>query len=758
MNNSQIPVLKDLVLVGGGHSHVIVLKRIGMNPMPGVRVTVIAKDIDMPYSGMLPGLIAGHYQFDDVHIDLGRLAMFAGARFYHDEVVGLDPVNRRVFCRHRPPVSYDVVSIDIGVTPIQRVDGASEHAVPVKPISTLVSRWERLRERVRQQPGNLKIGVVGAGAAGIELTLAIQHALQASSSSDEHQGQAADFHLFSGTETVLPTHARFVRAKFRRVLKERGVRVHLDCRVVEVHADGLETEGGVRHPLDEIIWATEAGAQGWPRTAGLDVDDRGFIIVDDTLRSTSHPEVFAAGDIAAMVNNPREKAGVFAVRQGPPLEANLRRTLHRRPLQSFRPQRAFLSLISTGDRYAVASRGGWALEGRWVWRWKDWIDRRFMKRFSDLPNPNMDTGGIASRSDLSRLAEPSVVEALSSVAMRCGGCGSKVGATVLDRVLSRLSPVVREDVIVGLECPDDASVEKVPAGMVAVRTVDAFRPIVDDPYMFGRITAHHCLGDIYAMGAEPATALAIATVPVAPEEKMEQQLEALLTGVVEVLNEAGTALVGGHTKEGLEMELGLSLNGTVDPCHLLRKSGMCPGDRLILTKPIGTGTLFAAHMRLRAKGRWIDDAIHSMTQSSLEASVCVRRHGATACTDVTGFGLVGHLLEMTRASRVDARLSLSSIPLLAGAAETARAGFLSSLQPQNIRLRRAVANHDNVRSASAYPLLFDPQTAGGLLVSVPAEHVESCLMALRTHGYLDAAAIGKIVPQCNPEAPITVEI
>ena len=486
MNGSQVPVLKDLVLVGGGHSHVIVLKQLGMEPMPGVRVTVIARDVDTPYSGMLPGLIAGHYEFDDAHIDLGRLSMFAGARFYHDEAVGLDLANRRVLCRHRPPVSYDVVSIDIGVTPIQLVEGAADHAVPVKPITTLVSRWERLRERVLQQEGGLRIGVVGAGAAGIELTLAIQHALQEPSSSARHRGVVPDFHLFSRTETVLPTHGRLVKAKFRRVLEERGVQVHLGRRVVEVYPDGLQTEDGVRHALDEIIWATEAGAQVWPRTAGLDVDDRGFITVDDTLRSTSHHEVFAAGDIAAMVNHPREKAGVFAVRQGPPLEANLRRALHGQPLRSFRPQRAFLSLISTGDRYAVASRGGWTLEGRWVWRWKDWIDRRFMRKFSDLPD--MDVSSTASRPDLSQLAAPDVVEALSSAAMRCGGCGSKVGATVLDRVLSRLKPVSREDVIVGLESPDDASVEQVPAGMVAVRTVDAFRPIVDDPYMFG---PHH---------------------------------------------------------------------------------------------------------------------------------------------------------------------------------------------------------------------------------------------------------------------------
>jgi len=756
MNNSRIPVLKDLVLVGGGHSHVIVLKRLGMDPMAGVRVTVIARDVDTPYSGMLPGLIAGHYQFDDVHIDLGRLSRFAGARLYHDEAVGLDLDEHRVLCRDRPPVSYDVLSIDIGVTPVRRVEGAAEHTVAVKPITTLVSRWERLRERVRRQTKALRIGVVGSGAAGIELTLAIQYALQLQRTSEGSQGEPPEFHLFGTAATILPTFRRLARAKFRRVLEERGVQVHLGSRVVEVQESGLYTEDGSRHELDEIVWATQAGAQGWPRTAGLDVDDHGFICVDDTLQSTSHQGVFAAGDIAAVVNHPREKAGVFAVRQGPPLEANLRRALRGRPLQPFRPQRAFLSLISTGDRCAVASRGSWALEGRWVWHWKDWIDRRFMKKFGDLPD--MDTSETASRPELSELAAPEVLQEVSSAAMRCGGCGSKVGATVLNRVLARLSPIGREDVMVGLDSPDDASVERVPTGKVAVRTVDAFRPIVDDPYTFGRITAHHCLGDIYAMGADPGTALAIATVPVAPEDKMEQLLEELLTGAVEVLNEAGAALVGGHTKEGLEMELGLALSGIADLSQLLRKSGMHPGDRLILTKPIGTGTLFAAHMRLQAKGRWIDEAIRSMTQSSRDASACVRRHGATACTDVTGFGLIGHLLEMTRASRVDTKLSLPSIPLLDGAADTARAGLLSSLQPQNVRLRRAVANHDEVRSAAAYPLLFDPQTAGGLLVSVPGEHAEACLAELHSLGYQDAAEVGMVLPLSDRDAPITVEI
>ena len=755
MQGSAVPVVKDMVLIGGGHSHVIVLKGIGMNPIPGVRLTMIARDIETPYSGMLPGLIAGHYDFDAVHIDLGPLSQFAGARLYHDEVVGLDLAERRVICRGRPPVPYDVLSIDIGVTPALTTTGAADHAVPVKPITGLVERWERLRDRVRANPTALRIGVVGAGAAGVELTLAIQHALAQAGSP---RSPTPVFHLFSSEVTILPTHNRRAQTKFRRVLDERSVRVHLGHRVTAVEADGLETDDGVRHPLDEIIWATDARAQAWPGQSGLDVDVHGFIRVDDTLQSTSHPGVFAAGDIAAVVAHPREKAGVFAVRQGPPLEANLRLAVRGLPLEPFTPQRKFLSLVSTGDRYAIASRGVWSLEGRWVWGWKDWIDRRFMTRFSDLPQ--MEEGGPhgGRDADLSGLASPEVVKELSSVAMRCGGCGSKVGATILDRVLSRLAPVQRDDVVVGLSAHDDASVETVPPGMVAVRTIDAFRSIVDDPYIFGQITANHSLGDIYAMGAEPRTALAIATVPVGPEEKMEQLLEALLTGAVEMLNESGTALVGGHTKEGQELDLGLSLSGVGRPDALLHKAGMRPGDRLVLTKPIGTGTLFAAHMRLKAKGRWIDAAIQSMLQSSREASACLQRHGATACTDVTGFGLLGHLAEMTRASGVDACLDLTRVPLLEGARHTAGAGFLSSLQPQNVRLRRAVINHEEVRSIATYPLIFDPQTAGGLLASVPEPEVAACLDSLRDAGYSRAAVIGTVEASTEGSAPIRVDV
>jgi selenide,water dikinase len=702
---------------------------------------------------MLPGYIAGHYDYDEVHIDLGPLARFAGARLYHDEVLGLDVKNRTLQCRHHPDVSYDLLSINIGSTPsLAHVPGAERAVVPVKPINNFVQRWEHLVTRILATPGTARIGVVGAGAGGVELTLAMQFRLR-QLLQEAGRADTLEYHLFSGTPAILPTHNPRVQAKFRRVLAERGVHVHAGCRVVEVGPEGLlRCADGSTHRLDEILWVTDASAPAWLGEAGLAVDERGFVLVNAALQSVSHPEVFAAGDVAAVVPYPREKSGVFAVRQGKPLTANLRRMLLGRPPQPFVPQKKWLALISTGDKYAIASRGQWSLEGRWVWAWKDWIDRRFMEKYNVLPvmpadkAPDLPAG----------LADADVLKELSALAMRCGGCGAKVGATVLQRVLARLHPAEHPDVLIGLNHPDDAALVAVPAGKALVHTVDFFRAIVDDPYVFGKIAANHSLGDIFAMGAEAQSALAIATVPYGVEAKVEDMLAQMLLGAEEVLHEAGAVLVGGHSSEGAELALGFAINGLIDPQHALRKGGMRPGDRLILTKALGTGTLFAADMRQRAKGRWITAALDAMLQSNRVAAQCLRRYQATACTDVTGFGLLGHLVEMTRASGVDVELDLQQIPWLDGARETVAAGIFSSLQPQNVRLRRAIRNPDTVVTSPLYPLLFDPQTAGGLLASVPAERAGACLAELKALGYARAAVIGTVQSKTEYWEPITV--
>ena len=783
MQPSNQPVLRDLVLVGGGHSHVGVLRMFAMKPEPGVRITVICTDIDTPYSGMLPGYISGHYSFDEVHIDLGRLCAFAGARLYHDAVVGIDRKNQKVICANRPPVAYDLLSINIGSTPqVQQVEGAQTLAVPVKPIAQFNQRWLALMDKARQWPahrGRMTIAVVGGGAGGVELLLSMQYRLRNELKALGRNPEDLKFVLLTSGDSILPTHNPGVRTRFAKVLQERNVEVHAHAEVVQVSPGCLHTRDGRTFDADETMWVTQAGGPAWLQSTGLALDNKGFILVHPQLQCLNDPLVFAAGDIASFVERPLEKAGVFAVRMGKPLADNLRRSLRGQKLRAYQPQHHWLALISTGNRHAVASRGPWGFAGDWVWRWKDRIDREFMRRFTQLPD--MDTRapgtnfrtavqsmgqllkdiraqGKAPTTQLSLSAEESL-QAISAIAMRCGGCGAKVGANVLSRALGHLQPVQRPDVLIGLHSPDDAAVVRVPPGMAVVQTVDFFRAFIDDPYLFGKVAANHALGDIFAMGAEPQTATAVVTVPPGLESKVEDLLTQMMSGAIEVLNAAGCALVGGHTGEGAELALGFAINGLIDEKmdSVMRKGGMQAGDVLLLTKPMGTGTLFAAHARHAAKGRWVAAALQSMVQSNQAGARILHQHGATACTDLTGFGLLGHLVEMTRPSGVDAELQLSTLPLLDGAVDCVKAGIVSSLQPANVRLRRALRNAEDFVNDPRYPLLFDPQTAGGLLASVPAAQADACLQALKAAGYAHAAVIGRITAQGEAIEPVVLK-
>jgi selenide,water dikinase len=763
MQKSTQAIARDIVLVGGGHSHVGVLRRFAMKPEPGVRLTLICTDVHTPYSGMLPGYVAGHYDYDDVHIDLGRLAVFAGARLYRDEVIGLDRSGQRVLCRNRPAVPYDLLSINIGSTPqLAGVEGAEQHAVPVKPIYAFNQRWLALLARVRQHTqGPLRIAVVGAGAGGVELLLAMQYRLLNEFKALGRDPKLLQFILLGADAEVLPTHNAGVKQRFARVLSERGVAMHLGSEVTRVEANTLMCATGEIVTADEIMWVTQAGGAPWLKKTGLDLDKGGFLIVNDCLQSTNDERVFAAGDIAAMQNYPLPKAGVFAVRQARPLADNMRLSLQGKPLKPYHPQTNWLALISTGDRYAVASRGAIGFAGAWVWRWKDWIDQRFMRKFSDFEAMDEHSQAASSKNAASAttslaLSQEESQQTISAIAMRCGGCGAKVGASVLSRALGNLHVIDRKDVLIGLHSPDDAAVVRVPPGKAMVHSVDFFRSFIDDPYIFGKVAANHALGDIFAMGGEAQTATAIATVPPGLEAKVEDVLFQMMTGAVEVLNEAGCALVGGHTGEGSELALGFAINGLIDENleQILTKGGMKAGDVLILTKPIGTGTLFAAHARLAARGRWIDAALKSMVQSNRIGAICLRKYGATACTDLTGFGLLGHLVEMTKPSGVDAELSLSALPLLDGALECVNAGIVSSLQPANVRLRRALRNQEAFVKNERYPLIFDPQTAGGLLASVPADKVQACIAELKELGYPHTVVIGRILEQGEAIEPI----
>lgn len=722
-----VPITCDIVLVGGGHSHVDVLKRFGMKPEPGVRLTLITRDLLTPYSGMIPGYIADHYSEAEAHIDLRPLAAFANARVIHAAATGLDLDANFVQVAGRPPVAFDFVSIDTGSTPsTAQIDGA-EHGLPVKPIDRFLEAYHRLTDEIRGHDGPFHITIAGGGAGGVELTLALSHRLRTAATSLGKAPADFQFAIAEAEDTLLPGYNAAARRKLTRALSDRGIDVRTGAKVERVAPDTVTLSNGETLTSHKTILVTSAGPPVWLGDSDLARDERGFVRVNDQLRSPSHAQLFAVGDAASMDGHRLPKAGVYAVRQGPYLAENLRRAAREEPLKTYRPQGQTLALITTGNRYAIAARGPLAFEGEWVWRWKDWIDRRWMKKYQELPD--MDAGG----------ADGDTLEA-----MRCGGCGAKVPAPVLHRALERLPPQHKEGLDQGLDSPDDAAVLSPPPGKALIQTVDQFRAFIDDPYLFGRIAANHCLGDIFAMGAEAHSALAAVMLPHGEDDKTSDDLYQLLAGATETLAEAGAVLAGGHTGEGAEMAFGLTINGYADHDAILRKSGLQTGDVLILTKPLGTGVLFAADMRAKANGDHVTRAFESMQRSLAPCIPVIRKYRASAGTDVTGFGLGGHLLEMLNASDVDAELDLDAIPVLPGVAGLVAEGHESTLRPSN---EESVGNAVPLSAHPSFPLLFDPQTAGGLLIGLPADQAEACLAELRDGAAPDARIVGRVTPR-----------
>lgn len=439
-------------------------------------------------------------------------------------------------------------------------------------------------------------------------------------------------------------------------------------------------------------------------------------------------------------------------------------------MTSHTPQKEFLGLISTGDKYAVASRGPHALEGDFLWRLKDEIDVGWMSMYKVLPSMEDDSIDVTVNTQkipsiLQNKSKENLLAAFMEAPMRCGGCGSKVGSHTLTRVLEAIykrkvcKAIKQGSNVKELKKidPDDAAIIMLPtSGGAMVQTVDFFRSFISDPFVFGKIAAVHALSDCHAMGADAHTALALAVINFSANESItESTLIHMLSGANDIFENENCNLSGGHTCEGSEQALGFSITGFVqNPSHLLRKRGGKIGDKIILTKPIGTGALFAAEMRAKCHGENVQEALESMMISNCVASRIARQFigkGVHACTDVTGFGLAGHLLEMLIANdtvnedldSIAAIIDLSLVPFFKGAIEAASNGIFSSLFRENFRSRRAVQNHEEavVSSPIKYPLIFDPQTAGGLLLFVSPNVCEELLSCLRQNGNINSASI-----------------
>ncbi|MFC0133122.1 pyridine nucleotide-disulfide oxidoreductase [Massilia eurypsychrophila] len=371
--------MKRLLLVGAGHSHAKVLFELAGDKAGDIAVTLVSPEPLAPYSGMVPGWMAGHYRWEQCCVDFARLCRRAGATLRIDRATGIDLAASRLQLASGASLPYDVLSLDIGSTSTPP-GAASARLLPTRPLAALRERWEVLRATVSSLPADVtfRVVMIGGGAAGTESVLAVRHQL-----AKWAPRVAFDYVLATQGSALLAQLAAGAGRRIAAQLQQHGVRVLHDFAAERIDDAGVWSRDGRMLDADVVLWAAGPRAHGWPAASGLAHDD-GFVRVDGTLRSVSHPNIFAAGDCASF-EKPLPKAGVFAVRMGPVLSHNLRAALRAGALQTFTPQRRHLVLLGTGDAHAVAAWGPFSCQGKWVWRWKQALDRTFINRYNRAP-------------------------------------------------------------------------------------------------------------------------------------------------------------------------------------------------------------------------------------------------------------------------------------------------------------------------------------------------------------------------------------
>jgi len=750
MHNSPTPIVSDLVLLGGGHANIQVLKMLAMHPIGGLRITLISDQTHSPYSGMIPGYLAGYYAYEDCHFDLRRICAELGQRFIKAKVIGIDPQGKKIRLENRAEISYDCAAINVGIVPRQIENLAPESAlklIPLKPISKFIAYWEQLLLDLQAYQGqeSLQLAVVGAGAGGVEIAIILKMLI------DRHQWRA-QVSLINRHEFLVSATDRRAHGRLTKTLSELGIKVLQKTEVLELNAHGLllKDAGGQIHAADyyRVLLATQATAPDWFKNSGLAVNSEGFIKVSGTLQVENQDALFAAGDCIHFSPAPLKKAGVYAVRQGMALEHNIRAFFTRTSgLITFQPKKNVLSLITIGDRQALVHQDDASIL-RWMWpallwRVKNLIDRRFMARFQ------AKTFCLRPRHFQKVMPKPkSSLVPEDWQANTCGGCGSKLAASTLTQSLNKLTIPKDDAVLLGVADGEDCALTRFSEHRLCLQSIDQFRAFISDPYVLGQIAAQHALSDIYAMGGTAKTVQVGLTLPPATEKIHKEDIFQVMSGVLDILTKSAVSLVGGHTAEGAELAISIAAQGEVEPRQVLRKQLTTPGNRLILTKPIGTGVMFAADMLAQANGKLVDAALSSMLNSNQVALQAIRPFDISGCTDITGFGLLGHVFEMLgkiRDNALGVKIDYQAVPLFAGVSELFNKGYFASLAPNNHASLAAVLSADV--NPQNFPALFDPQTSGGLLFSIPPEQAKDCLAALYDSGVSAACVIGEVISE-----------
>ncbi len=685
-----------LVLAGGGHTHALILRRWALKPerRPLGLITLISQDSGTFYSSMVPGLIAGTYQPEELTIDLRNLANQAGVSFIHAEISGIDLDKKILKLDKRNPIKFNYISLNIGAVgnPNQKLQSDQAMIKPLHEALALINQNDCYRNDTEHQ----EFSIVGSGLASVEVSLALRN-------------------RWPKRKLTLYAQTNKISAQIKKVLQCNNI------RIVSINDNGT-IEG-------PALFCTGSFAPDWLEKTGLRVNHRGRILTKLTLQAIDHPYIFASGDCGVIQNKERPASGVWAVRAAPILAINLENMSSSKSLRSWTPQKQALQLIGKTQKDGIAQEA-WIRYGRyeigpyhWAWKWKRLIDKRFIDMFH-MKSSMENHGGT----------------------MDCRGCAAKLAAQPLKNAL--------EDADLGSlgSAPEDA----VALDENWLQSVDGFPALLSDPFLNAKITTLHACSDLWASGATVASAQALITIPNIQANLQENLLKQILSGINEAIEEQRAALLGGHTLVSRDptpspatmgIQISLCVNGKQHPAlDPWPKGGLQSGDVLLLSKPIGTGVLFAAAMQNATRPTHLDKAIALMSTSQHQLIDQLRKlemkhpRSIHACTDVTGFGLMGHLGEMLQASNHarTAHINLAKVPALEGAINLLKQGYASSLAPSNrqswnllnptqnqpprvtLELPKEGTTDEKHRKARL-ELIVDPQTCGPLMLACTPE-------------------------------------
>jgi len=697
----EIPITNDLVLIGGGHSHLSVLMKLSKRPINGNRITLITNEIDTPYSGMIPGYIEGIYSWRDSHIDLYRLCLKLNVRFIHAEVERVSAYEKEIYFKDRPKIKFDVLSINTGIQSNNReIKGAAKYCLPVKPISKLTNNF------LNKITNFKSIAFIGGGAGSVELALAIKKRFL-------NINQDIKITIITGKRGLLSTFPQKTKLTSLKTLEKFKIDIIEYKRVLEVKPKQIILSDKSMLKIDKAILSTNSMTPKWLAKSDILLTKDNYILVNKSFQ-TNYKYVFASGDVIDFNNQNLKKAGVFAVRSGKPLAINIKQFILGKKLVEYKFNKNYLALIGTSKRSAIATKYNLTFNSRFFFYLKKYIDQNFIKKFSDFKIRKKFTLEALKTDVLNIFVKHKEKITDKNDIMQCKGCAAKVPLNALKQALPKDIVSTSEDAV------------SVPGQPELYQTVDMISSIITDPFLLGKIAANHSISDMVSVNSKITSAMMILQLPLSKTEINSRDLEQVLLGANEIFKTIDCPLIGGHTMIGKDKDpiIGFSILGQKQKKIKIMKNRrkIKTKDLLILTEKIGSGLIFAGINNYLIDSYFQTDVIKQMIKGNLNFGKISNHLNILSMTDITGFGLANHLLNLIKRDNSKTGLTIypNKIPLFEGVNECLNKDIKSSLFKSNydiaqkdIIYKRDKSKLDNI--------LYDPQTVGGIAFIIPQE-------------------------------------